>query len=410
MEPDHSDGLYSSYKLQLGEYREPVEIPADIVARCYFCDPYDPRRVLAPLHAVIKPVRIDDRILTSQDQAFERGIFPNLVVSLGKMVGPTGEPTNRRPRLQGPQREQFMMALRQILSQNIRAGDPVIVDQMIESVHKIHTNPQEMDWLDSTEIMRKRIMMAFGLNKYAVGDTEDVNLANAVESEKQVATNVINPILSLLSDTADTFLSPRYEKPKRLVVWLEPMEPMDPERRFKIFSDGRKRDDITRDEFRAEIAQLPPLDEPEQTTLLKTVGGVQGGISIMTAAGAGEITPEAVKLMFEDFYKFEEARAQEYADASVVEEEEEEEPEPPPFPPPVNPFLPQPEGEPIEDEEEGEEGEQGADEEEEEEEEKKATRPQIIKRAIKQLHAAQALRIEEEMGQQLARHFPAVRE
>lgn len=407
IEPIHDEGLFSSYKLRLGENKQPIEIPSEIVARTYLSDPFDPRKAQSPLHAVIKAVRIDDHILTSQDQTFERGIFPNLVLTVGRVMGPDGKLSDRRPVLDGGRREQITLSLRQILSQNIRAGDPVLVDGLIESIHKIHNTPQEMDWGSSSELIRKRIMMAFSLNKFIVGDVEDVNRANAVEAEKQLASNVVNPLADCFSETATDMLGPLYERPQRLTVWIEEIEPKDPELELQRYIASSDRGITKKNEFRMNVLGLPPdEDEEERGPLMDDAQGVMAALEVLDKVGKSSLPPETAEAVFTIFYRMDEEDAKELVDNIEPKE------------PPPNPFgLLPPSGGNGEEEDEEEEEEKPPDGEEEDTPAAATSRQNVGKSAerrleprdaVKALHVRQQTDIEEGMGQILARHFPSL--
>lgn len=328
--PIHDGGLFTGYMLQASDGAEPTPIPTENVARTYFPDPSDIKSVLSPLQAILASVRIDDRLQSSQENMFERGINPNLLVTVGRVRGADGKLTDRRPRLGGHQRKQIIRAIRELWGNTVSAGDPAIIDGMIESVHKLQMTPQEMDWMDSGEIVKRRIFQAFAVNPISVGEIVGSNRAQSVEADKHLCMNAVNPIGNALSETATDFLGPMYETPQRLFVWIQPCEPSDPDLELKRWSEARKLGDVTRDEYRAEQLGLPPSeDKQSRNTLLTTVGGMNGTVQILAALGAGQISEEQAKRTLMLFLEIDEATA-----TAMVERGDAGEVKPPALPAP----------------------------------------------------------------------------
>lgn len=309
--PRHDNGLFTGFTLSIDSMVR-VELSSEQVARTYMPSPYDVRQAMSPLQAIIQSVQVDDSIVTSQKQLFDRGIFPNLVVTVGRNIGPDGKRTDTRPALTMPQRSQMIRAIRQIWSQSVNAGDPAIIDGFIESIHKITNSPQEMDWLQSSELVRKRIMQAFGLNPIIVGELENANRASAVVAEQSVCANVVNPLVAAFSETAQEFFSQRYPESEKLVVWLEPAEPVDPDLELARWTAARQVGDVTPNEFRAEILGLPPLEEDEgqhRNQLLDSAAGMQAAIQVTSAIAMGAISQESGASLLQLFLQITEQEA-----------------------------------------------------------------------------------------------------
>ncbi len=97
------------YKLKPPGMTQGVSVPTEYVARTHFPDPGNPMGCWSPLSACLSAVKVDDYIQRSQQMSFDRGIHPNLIITVGKKPGQTD-----RPRLNGVQRRQFVQAIREI--------------------------------------------------------------------------------------------------------------------------------------------------------------------------------------------------------------------------------------------------------------------------------------------------------
>jgi phage portal protein BeeE len=261
--PDHGKRLFGGYKLQTGMGGgEGVPIPAENVCRGYFPDPSDIKGCLSPLQACLSAARIDDFILHSQEQSFERGIHPNLIVSVGKTLDADGKQTQRRPVLAPRQRTQITRSIMHAWNQTVNQGMPAIIDGLIEDIKKLSNTPSEMDWMQSGLSVKARLMQGFKVNPIVLGEVTPANKAQAVVAEQQVCKGAVNPILGKISCAASEFFSPFYEDGETLAVWLEQCNPKDDEMEFKQMTQGRQTGDITQEEYRNYLG-LPAIEDPE---------------------------------------------------------------------------------------------------------------------------------------------------
>jgi len=297
VQPSHKGGLFTGYTVKLQNNNEPIHLPPENVARTYFPDPADIRLAYAPGQAVFQATRTDDFIQTSQLEAFERGIFPNVLLSVGRVRGPDGKATDMRPRLSGPQRRQIIRAVRQIWNTTANYGEPGIIDGLIEDVKKLQLTPQEMDWGVSGDIVKRRIMQAYGVNPISVGEIVGANRAQAVEADKQMCSMAVNPIASALSESATDFLGPMWDDPARLVVWIDQAEPIDLDLQLARWTLARQTNDVTADELRSEILGLAPLPEDTPSPLVYSDAGIAAINNLLRDVGHYLITPEQAKVV-----------------------------------------------------------------------------------------------------------------
>jgi len=85
-------------------------------------DPINPLKAFAPAAAQISAIRIDDHIQTSQERFFQNGIFPSVVITVGK------DASGGRPKLTGEQRRQLYSALARRHMGTQSFGLPAVVD------------------------------------------------------------------------------------------------------------------------------------------------------------------------------------------------------------------------------------------------------------------------------------------
>jgi len=318
---------------------EPVVLDRDQVGFAYLPNPSDPLCALAPAAAQMRAVRIDDHIQTSQDAFFDNGIFPSALVTVGKM--PYMD-TEGRPVLMGNQRRQITSALKKLYSGPIHQGEPIILDGMVESVERFQFSQNEMGWDKSEEKVRTRILSAFAVHPYILGDNVRVGgYAQVANIEKRFYKRV-NTYLDMLGNLL-TNLFGSIEN-ERLLLWYEKTEVSDPSLEQSLNLAMRDKGDIGRNEMRA-FAGYSPVEEKvsERSELLETVGGMNGTVAIMTAMGQGVISREAAIQMLITFLQVSDKEAEAMVGPKAEKKEE-------PALPPV-PAIPAPEEETEENEE-----------------------------------------------------------
>lgn len=313
VEPLHKDGLFSNYKIKMSaQDMEGQEIPVANVARTYIPDPSDIMGVFSPLNACIRAIRTDDHVQGSQEGLFARGLMPHVGVVIGEAATQQFAPI-----LTGPQRHQIERMIVELYNRTTNDGMPAIFDGMIKDIRRLDPMPREMDWKVSGEIVRDRILRAYGISLLLLGDTQGGNRAQAVMAEENAAANVFNPLADTFTETACDWLAPMFEAENstgRIWAWMNPFVAHDEEMTSRQWSEARKNGDVDRNEYRAERLGLPPReDEIQKSALVETVGGVQGAIAVSNAVGQGVLEPEQAAVIFQQFFGLDEKVAKQLA-------------------------------------------------------------------------------------------------
>lgn len=287
--PDHTDGPFSKFYVVNpsdpgSAQKEPLT--RDNVAFAYLPDPGNPLGAIAPATSQMPAIKIDDYIQFSQTQFFQNGIFPSVIVTIGKDPHPD-VPGGVRPRLSGAQRRQVIGAINKAMGGVANYGTPAIVDGLIESITKLSQGAPEMGWSQSEDKVRTRILSAFGVHPYILGEPVGVGgYAQVANIEKRFYKRV-NSFLSMLSSMLTGIANGVQEE--KLEVWVEECQVTDPSLRQSAFQAGRSSGDITQNEWRAEYG-LPP-DEDKNEALL-SVSSLPQVIGLLTNVGTGLIQRE----------------------------------------------------------------------------------------------------------------------
>jgi phage portal protein BeeE len=333
VKPKHKGGMFTSYDIEINGVRKLVDVPPENVARTYFPHPSDLKMAFSPLFAIMEAATIDEHILRSQRQMFERGIYPNMVVTIGKSVGADGKATNARPVLTGQQRRTLVASINQIWNETVNAGEPAILDGMIESIHPLHNTPQEMNWMQSGDSVKRRIMQVYQVNPISVGEIVGANRAQATEAERQICNQAVNPLAEAFSETATDFAGPMYDTPERLEIWIEKAEPRDQELELERWKTARTNNDASKDEYRTNILGLGPDEREYRNSLMDVPGGIAPVVQIIMAVGNGTVKKEVASRWLQTFYEIEEETADKLAGMDLEDDEPAEPATLPPAPP-----------------------------------------------------------------------------
>ena len=229
----------------------------DEMLRISLPDPQDPyQRSLSPLQALARSVNADEAIEISQTRTFQNGIFPGLGIKVGRHPDAPQGPNGTRPHMTKEQREQLITAIRQRYAGVMAAGEPLILDGLIEEVFPITTSPQEMAYLESAGLTQKKLDQGFGVNPIIKGEIEGANRASAVVAEEHFYATTVNPLIELISQNLTRFFGGFFRDPD-LLTWVEEARARDVDAERADLEQQVKARAITVNELRAAYGRDP---------------------------------------------------------------------------------------------------------------------------------------------------------
>jgi phage portal protein BeeE len=234
-----------------------IPVPGDEIVHFYYPDPADPFGCISPLQQIATAVEADNAIGECQYQAFVRGILPRVALTVGKKAGFGGAP-DARPSLTPMQRKQIVEAIKAAYQSWTRFEEPIILDGLIENVIKLSNSPNEFDWLDSSKVVKSRILQAYGVSPILLGEVEGANRASATVADEIFVANGVNPLCHLMSLTLTEWLPPMFGE--QLRVWIEPAVPRDEDMKLKRWQAGATLGNVTPNEFRRAVLNLPDIE------------------------------------------------------------------------------------------------------------------------------------------------------
>jgi phage portal protein BeeE len=284
--PDHTNGPFSAIKVKNpkkpgseGETYDRTQF-----AFAHLPNPSDPLSALAPASAQAISIRIDDHIQTSQEAFFHNGIFPSVLVTVGKM--PLGD-GQVRPRLSGSQRRQVHGAIRKAMGSIANYGNPGILDGLIERIDRLSATQNEMGWEKSEKTTRLRILSAFAIHPFILGEEMAGSYAQAYTVMERFC-NRVNTYLDLLGVVLTNFFAQEvHGVGTDNIIWWEPCEPKDPEQHRRWWEIAANKNFITQNEYRQQLG-LPPDADSNQQYMDRLVAAEVN--KLLQQIGSGKVT------------------------------------------------------------------------------------------------------------------------
>jgi HK97 family phage portal protein len=267
------DRLFGAYVVRPRWSVDSFVIPGEDVARFYLPDPANPLGSVAPLAANGRAVVSDESIQEAQRKAFSNGVFPGVMLTIGRHPDVQGMP-GQRPILTKVQREQITAAFKAFYRGVTQADEPLILDGMLEDCRPFTRSPQEMAFLESGDSTKARIAQGFGTNPLIMGEIHGANRAQAVVAEESFLSNTVNPLSTLISQVMTGWVALKYGPD--LILWLEEARAKDTEQERLDTDQLIRARAITLDELRARH-NLPPLPSGGDVLVSPTTATQQDG-------------------------------------------------------------------------------------------------------------------------------------
>lgn len=296
VKPDHSKEPFGSFKLvnPSKPSEDGIPLEKDQVAFAYLPTPADPLSAYAPASSQGPAIRISGHIDSSRERFFENGIFPSVVVTVGKDPIPGAEGGGIRPRLTAEQRRQVNAVIRKTMGGVANLGNPAIIDGMIESIERFSLTDNEMGWDKSDESVRAAILGAYGVHPFILGREMNVGGWSQATIIKQLFYDNVNTYLDFLGMVVTDVISGG-RPDNKLIVWWQACEAVDPTMYNSQVRFGRQNNDITQDEFRGMLGLAPDEDRNQSVISKEAVASI---VQLLGQVSAGAVDPpQAVAIM-----------------------------------------------------------------------------------------------------------------
>jgi len=257
--PKHDKGHFAEYEINPGGFGKGITRPSEEFARFVNPDPADPFGCKSTLKAHALAVAADNAIETAQVAAFRNGIFPSHAIVLGDITDVEGANTGR-PTLLKEDRDRITRSMMDMYGDVYQAGTPMILDALIKDVIDLSKSNNEMDFLDSGKATDSRISRGWGTPSAITGELENVNRAGSAVAQTHFINFTVNPLIEYMSQVLTLFVAPRFAATgERLVVWITPARPDDPENTRANYQVLAKHQACSKNEMRSALEGLGPL-------------------------------------------------------------------------------------------------------------------------------------------------------
>lgn len=148
---------------------------------------------------------------------------------------------------------------------------------------KTSLSAKELDFVEMQKQMRDDILAVFKVPKTILGQTDDVNRANAEATTRAFMERVVTPRMIKLVNTLNEFLLPMFSRGDVFLDFTDPA-PDDVDQKLKRYESGRKYGWLTPNEIRVE-ENLEPVEGGDDITPVS--GGGPGGLTAPSAPQGG---------------------------------------------------------------------------------------------------------------------------
>lgn len=249
-------GLFQGWLLKPDGASDEREIGPAEIAPFWYPDPKNPLRGLGPLEAGARSVMVDEYVVDAQKRAFQLGIHPGAVITVGSQAAKGGQSV--RPRLRQWQRSQITEAINARYRGMTHFGEAMILDALIEDIRPYGNTPKQMDFGGNAEQAQARVEQTFGTNPYVAGASGLSSRAESAEADRHFCYSTVNPKIELLSRVLSLVVLPQFDSSGEFVLFIEPARPRDAEMEQKDWEDGLKYGCITVNEYRSNVLRQPP--------------------------------------------------------------------------------------------------------------------------------------------------------
>ncbi len=205
------------YEYRLPGAAKPTRFEAEEILHFRYPSPVDMFYGYSPLRAAAEAIDTYESAKTTQFNAFRNGIYPGGILATDQ-------------KLKDETIERIRNSIVQKYGGEEKAGKIFILEQGLK-FSKISLTPQEMDFAESSKILRDEILGIFKVPAAIAGLSEDVNRASADALEVIFARNTVEPKLRMIEDAINQSLLPVFDE--NLWCEFEPVLPKDAESEAK---------------------------------------------------------------------------------------------------------------------------------------------------------------------------------
>jgi hypothetical protein len=224
-----------------------MEIDADDIVQISYPNPVNFFDGFSPVTATATWIDGSEGIDNSRVAQMQNGCFPGVAIEYDLSV-------------QNPDPEQIKRVLRDFASkyQGVRkTGVPAILGPGMKIV-PINQTPEEMDYVNSADQMRRHQMAAHRVGPSVIGMAEHGTFASMIADRAGFHQSVIKPKTTLIGAVGTVRLARLYD-PHLVMYWFDSV-PEDPDLKLREYDTGMRNGAVTPNDFREDILHKPAFE------------------------------------------------------------------------------------------------------------------------------------------------------
>ena len=224
-----------------------MEIPAEDIIQISYPNPVNFFDGFSPVTAQATWIDASEGIDNSRVAHFQNGAFPGVAVEID--VG-----------TKAPSEEQIKRAQADIAAKYVgvrKTGQPVILGPGMKMV-PLKQTPEEMDYVNSAEQMRKHQMAGHRVGPSVIGMAEHGTFASMIADRAGFHQSVMKPKVTLIGQVCTLQLARCYD-PDLVWYWFD-STPEDPDLTLRQHQVGLQYSCLAPNEYRQDVLHLPPFE------------------------------------------------------------------------------------------------------------------------------------------------------
>lgn len=217
--PGHKNGPFSEISVSPPSTSKNQVFNRGEFARIALWNPADPLGSISPMLALASAINSGRSIEQAHSAALRNVFSPRYAITAGQAIeGSSGG----RPLFDAAKRRELSDEFRQMASGALRAGDPIFLDAFISKIERLGDTPNELDFLESSNLVDDKIGRGFGVSKILNGFVQNANRASSAVASELFLDLVVNPTLVLSGQSLTQYIAPYFATPRyRVVIYHE---------------------------------------------------------------------------------------------------------------------------------------------------------------------------------------------
>jgi HK97 family phage portal protein len=276
---DPTKGVIGGYTYKVyeesGAYHE-EQLDVEDVLFLKYPDPIKPFRGRGTLQAVLRAFQMDTTAEEFNLMFFQNGASPSALLTVPKPLAKDS-------------REKLEKMVKQKYTKTYNAHKTMIVEGEMKYT-PLAMSQREMDYVQTMEKTRDKILAIFRVPRTVLGITDDVNRANAEATDLVFAKRTIKPKMEKLTEMLNEFLVPMFDNTGTLFLDYADPVPENVEQKLTLAKEGANAGILTPNEAR-EILGFDPIEGGDE---LKQPVAPFGGFGV-TPPPDEQVPPEEGK-------------------------------------------------------------------------------------------------------------------